>query len=95
MRYVPLVSSQNCGYAPWRDVIPCPESLRARWLRRPVPKVDRCLLALGTGRSGAVWEGRAQLTGPCLPSCLPSCIVIAGSRPSGCRLFGAQIIALR
>ena len=91
MRYVPLVSSQSCGYAPWRDVIPCPESLRARWLRRPVPRVDRRLLALGTGRSGAVWERRAQLTGPCLPSC----IVIAGSRPSGCRLFGAQIIALR
>ena len=49
MRYVLLVSSQNCWYAPWpwRDVIPCPESLRARWSRRPLPKVDpRLLVAL-------------------------------------------------
>ena len=66
--------------------VPCPELTGACGWR---------LLGLGTGRSGAVWERRAQLTGPCLPSCLPSCIVIAGSRPSGCRLFGAQIIALR
>ena len=70
--------------------VPCPELTGACGWR---------LLGLGTGRSGAVWERRAQLADPCpLPcirSCIPFSVVIAGSRPSGCRLLGAQTVALR
>ena len=58
MRFVPLVSSQNCWYDPWRDGFSCPELLWARCSRRPVPKVDRRLLmALLLRLLRSAWAG--------------------------------------
>ena len=65
----------------------------------PYPELTgACAWALGTGRSGAVWERRRAPAYRPLPAVLPAVlppVAIAGSRPSGCRFFGAQIIALR